>query len=70
LVINGEGVQLVLSGLAPASIACALGRDFDMPLCGFQDGEHGYSPVEEQMSAAVGGNVLVVASARAEKQRF
>src|SRR5690349_12784132 len=34
--------------------------------CGLQDGQHGHTPPEEE-SAAVGGNVLVVAGMRAEK---
>ncbi len=34
---------------------------------GFQDGPHRHGPAEELQSAAAGGNVLVVAGARAEE---
>src|SRR3954468_20188222 len=35
--------------------------------CGLQDGQHGHTPPEVEQSASVGGNVLMVAGARAEK---
>src|SRR3954453_6988002 len=35
--------------------------------CGLQDGQHRHSPPEKEESAAIGGNVLVVAGAEAEK---
>ena len=35
--------------------------------CGLQDGQHGHAAEEELESAAVGGHVLMVAGARAEK---
>src|SRR4051794_9647439 len=35
--------------------------------CGLQNGQHGRGPPEVEQSAAVGGNVLMVAGARAEK---
>src|SRR5690349_951152 len=34
--------------------------------CRLQDGQHGHGPLEVEESAAIGGNVLVVAGARAE----
>src|SRR4051794_7817134 len=34
--------------------------------CGLQDGQHGRGPPEVEESAAIGGNVLVMARARAE----
>src|SRR3954454_10101411 len=39
----------------------------DVSSCGLQDGQHGRSPPEVEQSLAVGGNVLVVAGAEAEK---
>src|SRR5215212_443236 len=39
----------------------------DIPSCGFQDGQHGHGPPEMEQPAPVGGNVLMVAGARAEK---
>src|SRR5215203_5703380 len=39
----------------------------DAPLCGFQDGQHRHGAAEELESAAIGGNVLVGAGARAEE---
>src|SRR4051812_24760373 len=39
----------------------------DVPSCGFQDGQHGRGPPEVEESAAIGGNMLVVAGAEAEK---
>src|SRR3954452_12379703 len=39
----------------------------DVPSRGFQDGQHRHGAAEELESAAIGGNVLVVAGARAEK---
>src|SRR3954453_18454536 len=39
----------------------------DVPSRGFQDGQHGHAAAEELESAAIGGNVLVVAEARAGK---
>src|SRR3954447_9845196 len=39
----------------------------DGPSRGFQDGQHRHGAAEELESAAIGGNVLVVAGARAEK---
>src|SRR5215204_386862 len=39
----------------------------DIPSCGLQDGQHGRSPPEVEQSAAVGGNVLMVAGAEAEE---
>ena len=39
----------------------------DVPLRGFQDGQHRHGAAEELESAAIGGNVLVGAGARAEK---
>jgi DNA-binding transcriptional MerR regulator len=59
--------RLDLSGLAPASIACALGRDDDVLSRGFQHAQHGDGAAEELESAAIGGNMLMVAAARAEK---
>jgi hypothetical protein len=38
----------------------------DAPLCSFQDGQHRHTPPEEE-SLAVGGHMLMVAGARAEK---
>ena len=35
--------------------------------CGLQDGQHGHAPPEELESAAIGGNMLMVAGARAEE---
>jgi|tagenome__1003787_1003787.scaffolds.fasta_scaffold17694497_1 hypothetical protein len=35
--------------------------------CGLQDGQHGRGPPEELESAAIGGNMLVVAGARAKE---
>src|SRR5215204_1166566 len=35
--------------------------------CGLQDGQHGHTPPEVEQSAAIGGNVLVVARVRAEE---
>src|SRR5215203_1256397 len=39
----------------------------DVPSRGFQDGQHRHGAAEELESAAIGGNVLVVAGARAEE---
>ena len=39
----------------------------DVPSRGFQDGQHRHGAAEELESAAFGGNVLVMAGARAEK---
>src|SRR3954447_4321056 len=39
----------------------------DVPSRGFQDGQHRYGAAQELESAAIGGNVLVVAGARTEK---
>jgi hypothetical protein len=39
----------------------------DVPLRGFQHGQHRHGAAEELESAAIGGNVLVVAGARAEE---
>src|SRR3954452_804014 len=39
----------------------------DVPSCGLQDGQHGRGPPEVEQSAAIGGNMLVVAGAEAEK---
>jgi hypothetical protein len=39
----------------------------DVPSCGLQDGQHGRGPPEVEESAAIGGNMLVVAGAEAEK---
>ena len=61
-----SAVGVVLSGLAPASIARA-GDEADPGSSGLQDGQHGRGPPEVEQSAAVGGNVLVVAGAEAEK---
>ncbi len=41
--------------------------DDDVPSRGFQDGQHGHGPPEVEQSLAVGGHVLMVAGARAEK---
>ena len=35
--------------------------------CGLQDGQHRHTSPEMEQSAAIGGNVLMVAGARAEK---
>src|SRR4051794_34367262 len=35
--------------------------------CGLQDGQHGHTPPEVEQSASVGGNMLVMAGAEAEK---
>src|SRR3954453_20441105 len=35
--------------------------------CGLQDGQHRHTPPEKEESAAVGGHMLMVAGARAEK---
>src|SRR4051795_12607767 len=35
--------------------------------CGLQDGQHGRGPPEVEESAAIGGNMLVMAGAEAEK---
>src|SRR3954464_9842653 len=35
--------------------------------CGLQDGQHGHAAAEELESAAIGGNMLMVAGARAEE---
>src|SRR3954464_13376269 len=35
--------------------------------CGLQDGQHGHAAEEEPESAAIGGNMLMVAGARAEE---
>ena len=39
----------------------------NVPSRGFQDGQHGHGAAEELESAAIGGNMLVVAGARTEK---
>jgi hypothetical protein len=39
----------------------------DVPSRGLQDGQHGHTPPEVEESAAIGGYVLVMAGARAEK---
>src|SRR4051812_12739546 len=39
----------------------------NVPSRGFHDGQHGHAVAEELESAAIGGNMLVVAGARAEK---
>jgi hypothetical protein len=39
----------------------------DVPSRGFQDGQHRHGAAEELESAAIGGNVLVVAGVRAEE---
>src|SRR3954468_23251564 len=39
----------------------------DVPSRGFQDGQHCHGPPEEEQSASVGGYVLVMAGAEAEK---
>src|SRR5215207_4116828 len=39
----------------------------DVQSCGFQDGQHRHGAAEELEPAAIGGNVLVVAGARAGK---
>src|SRR3954453_8590868 len=39
----------------------------DVPLRGFQDGQHRHGAAEKLESAASGGNVLMVAGAEAEK---
>src|SRR3954464_10858998 len=39
----------------------------DVSSCGLQDGQHGRGPPEVEQSLAVGGNMLVVAGAEAEK---
>src|SRR4051812_10886754 len=39
----------------------------DVSSCGFQDGQHGRGPPEVEQSLAVGGNMLVMAGAEAEK---
>src|SRR5215203_1427232 len=39
----------------------------DVQSCGFQDGQHRHGAAEELESAAIGGNVLMVAGARAEE---
>src|SRR4051812_28831313 len=39
----------------------------NVPSRGFQDGQHGHAAAEELESAAIGGNMLMVAGARAEK---
>ena len=35
--------------------------------CGLQDGQHGHTPPEVEQSAAIGGNMLMVAGAEAEE---
>jgi len=35
--------------------------------CGLQDGQHGHTPPEVEESAAIGGNMLMVAGAEAEE---
>jgi hypothetical protein len=39
----------------------------DVSSCGLQDGQHGRGPPEVEQSLAVGGNMLVMAGAEAEK---
>src|SRR3954453_12075081 len=39
----------------------------NVPSRGFQDGQQRHTPPEKEESAAIGGNVLVVAGVRAEK---
>ncbi len=39
----------------------------DVPSRGFQDGQHRHGAAEELESAAIGGNVLMMARARAEE---
>src|SRR3954449_8105303 len=39
----------------------------DIPSCGLQDGQDGRGPPEVEQPAPVGGNVLVMAGARAEE---
>jgi hypothetical protein len=56
----------VLSGLAPAQKAVA-SRCGDVRSCGLEEAQHGHCPAKEEQSAAVGGDVLVVAGAKAEE---
>jgi hypothetical protein len=46
-----SGTLRALSALAPASIGLLSGGG-DVLLCGFEDGQHGYGPAEEEQSAA------------------
>ena len=39
----------------------------DVPSRGFQDGQHGHGPPEVEQSLAIGGNMLMMAGAEAEK---
>jgi flavin reductase (DIM6/NTAB) family NADH-FMN oxidoreductase RutF len=45
--------RLVLSGLAPASIALRFQTDDDVPSRDFQDGQHRHGPAEKLESAAI-----------------
>ena len=67
LELGVRAVRSVLSGLAPASISLCSRTCGDVPSRGFQDGQHRHGAAEELESAAIGGNVLVVAGARAEE---
>src|SRR5215207_4847438 len=42
-------------------------NEADPGSCGLQDGQHGHTPPEVEESAAIGGNMLMVAGARAEE---
>ena len=42
-------------------------RRGDVRSCGSEDAQHGHGPAKEEQSAAAGGDVLVVAGAKAEE---
>jgi hypothetical protein len=42
-------------------------RRGDARSCGFEEAQHGHGPAKEEQSAAVGGDKLVVAGAKAEE---
>src|SRR3954447_11354114 len=80
--IHAASTSGTLAGMAHASIRASPGGSVstraskyslcsrtcgDVSSCGFQDGQHGRGPPEVEQSLAVGGNMLVMAGAEAEK---
>ena len=65
----GKGVRHRTSGsVRTRASQCRLKWDEANPgSCGLQDGQHGHTPPEVERSAAIGGNMLMVAGAEAEE---
>jgi hypothetical protein len=65
--LTGKGALVLGSVRARANKYRLCWDEANPGSCGLQDGQHGRSPPEVEQSAAVGGNMLMVAGARAEE---